>query len=175
MNRDQVKTILGAAAAIDPTIPAPDTGVLSMWAAMLDDVPADAGHAAVRAYYRSDAYADHHRTITPGDIYAHWKRGEQEARKRESAREVTAARAAIEAAPRELPSLHGLVARFRAERTGDDPDIAEADADAGRMVRTVLCPWCKAQPGQPCTTSTGRELRREPAHPARFEALHKNR
>ena len=172
MNRNQVKTILGAAAAIDPTIPAPDAGVLDMWAAMLDDVPAEAGQAAVRAYYRSDAYAEHHRTITPGDIYAHWKRTELDNRKRESLAEITAARAAIEAAPRELPSIHALFARFRAERTGEDPDIAEAEADAGRMVRTVPCPHCKAAAGAPCTTPTGRELKREPAHPKRFEALH---
>ena len=55
MNREDVKVILAAASAIDPTMPTPDTNVLSVWTRFLANVPAAAGEPAVQDYYKSDA------------------------------------------------------------------------------------------------------------------------
>lgn len=173
MTRDEIKIVMAAAAAIDPMIPAPHKSILDVWETFLADVPGHVGEKAVFWYYRSDAYADHKRSIAPADIFSFWKRSELDARKREAAAEITAARAAIEAAPRELPSLNALVARFNAERRGEDPDIAEGEAGARRLFMNVTCPRCKARPGQGCTSYNGRPLRKSPAHPVREEAAMK--
>ncbi|MER7014530.1 hypothetical protein ABT324_24160 [Saccharopolyspora sp. NPDC000359] len=172
MNTDEVRACMAVAAAIDPTMPAADDDVVAVWAAMLDDVPGKIGASAVHWYYRSDAYRDHKRTITPADIFGYYKRQANDWREKQKAKEIIAAERAIEAAPRELPSIHGLFARFQAEKRGQDPDMAEADASARRFVMTVTCPYCKAQPGQQCTTITGRVLARELAHPKRIEVAH---
>lgn len=172
MNRHEAATLLSAASTIDQTMPAADASVLGMWAAMLDDVPAEVGQAAVRAYYRSDAYADHKRSITPADIVSFWKSHRREQRDRQITAEITASRAAIEAAPHELPSLSELFARFNAERKGEDPDIAEGEAAARRLYMDATCPHCKAGPGQRCTGFDGRPLRKSPAHPARMAYAH---
>ncbi|MEV5538507.1 hypothetical protein AB0L13_16750 [Saccharopolyspora shandongensis] len=174
MNTDEVSYCMGVAAAIDPTMPAADDDVIAVWVAMLQDVPAKLGAPAVYWYYRSDAYRDHKRTITPADIFGYYKRTATAWREKQTAKAILAAERAIEAAPRELPSIHGLFARFQAERRGGDPDMAEAEAGARRIVKRVACPYCKARPGQDCTTITGRPLSREPAHPARFDAAHSN-
>ncbi|MER7078158.1 MULTISPECIES: zinc finger domain-containing protein [Bacteria] len=172
MNADDVRSVMAVAAAIDPYMPAADDDVIAVWVAMLHDVPAKVGAPAVHWYYRSDAYRDHRRTITPGDIFGYYKNAAKDWRQRRTAKEITAARAAIEAAPREIPSLSVLFARYNAERKGADPDIAEGEAAARRLYMGVACPHptCRAQPGQQCTGYTGRPLRKNPAHPARMDA-----
>ena len=177
MNREEVKVILAAASAIDPTMPAPDANVLSVWTRFLKSVPAAAGEPAVQDYYKSDAYREHRRAITPGDIYGYYKRVTVDYNERKALREVADQRAAIEAGPRQWASpgrtsIHELFARMCAERRGEDPEQAEAEAAAARLFAKVQCPWkpCRAQVGQPCTGYGGKPLRHQPAHDARIEA-----
>ncbi|MCA1195112.1 hypothetical protein [Saccharopolyspora sp. 6V] len=170
MNRHDVQTILGAAAAIDPTIPAPSAVVLDMWVAMLDDIPADHGRAAVRDYYRSPTYRETRRTITPADVVGHYRDPRKAAAERRHHEALAEQRAAIAAAPAPVVSLAERYARLHAERTGEDPDVAEADAAARRVHLAVPCPHCKARPWVRCTGYNGHPMTRHPSHPSRIEA-----
>lgn len=169
MNRTEVATLLGAAAAIDPKIPAPNKQVLDMWTAMLDDIPADIGQSAVRAHYRSDHYATSKETITPGDIVTHHRRIRRDHTDQKAIEETHERRKAIESAPQPVHSLSELFAINQARRYGTDEQEAADHAAAHYQAIQRPCPRCGAPRGQRCTTHNGRPLRKTTAHHARQE------
>jgi len=165
VNRREVATLLGAASAVDPKVPQPDPDVLTMWAAILDDVPAKVAADAVRAHYRH-----HAGTIMPADIVEHWRIARRDAAERRQRAELTAR-------PRRLDdtALHAIragIARVTAALAaarGIDLTHAETDADARRTWLAVPCPYCDARPNNRCAGPGGRPLARSPAHPARLD------
>jgi hypothetical protein len=165
MNRTDVAAMLGAASAVDPKLPQPDPDVLTMWTAILDDVPAAVAADAVREHYRR-----HGETIMPADIVEHWRTVRRDAAERQH-------NTAIRARARRLDDtgLHAIrsgitrvTAAFATAR-GTDPAHAEGEADARRAYLAVPCPYCHAQPGNHCTGPGGRPLRKTPAHPGRID------
>jgi hypothetical protein len=167
MNRTEVAALLGAASAVDPKVPHPDPDVLTMWAGILDDVPADVAGAAVREHYRH-----HAETIMPADVVEYWRTVRREAAERRHSAELRAnARPQLDAA--DLRAIHDGITRVTAALAvtrGVDPEYAEAEADARRAYLAHPCPHCRAQPGNPCTGPGGRPLTKTPAHPARLDA-----
>ncbi|MGW1679362.1 zinc finger domain-containing protein [Saccharopolyspora sp. NPDC002376] len=170
MNRDDVLALMGVAAAIDPTMPAYDEDVVAVWVAMLEDVPARVAEPAVHGYYRSDAYREHRRSITPADVFGYYKSAKRDYLERRHTTEIANQRAAIAAAPQPVGSLAERFARIHAERTGRDPDVAEAEAGARRQLLAVACSYCKAREHHECTSYNGRPLQKIPAHPSRIDA-----
>lgn len=173
MNEIEAGRMLLMAISLDPKMPQPDDAgfIRGVWAAALHDVPADAGQRAVVAYYRSDNYAQTRETISPADIVQWWN-----ARRRPTEAE----RAGVPASSRrELPAAPVDPARITAGVTlvrsalavakGVDPDVAQGDADATRLVRSVPCPHCRARPGLPCTGPRGNPLTKVEAHDSRIQ------
>ncbi|MEU4444877.1 hypothetical protein AB0K14_03310 [Actinosynnema sp. NPDC050801] len=166
MNRAQVATLLGAASAVDPRIPAPDADVLDMWAAVLDDVPAEVAADAMREHYRRRT-----ETIMPADIVEHWRTVRRDAAEQRHRAELTArTRRLDDAGLRAIRSGVARVTAALAVARGVDPEYAEAEADARRAYLVVPCPYCRAYPGNQCTGPGGRPLTKTPAHPARLDA-----
>ncbi|SDD86243.1 zinc finger domain-containing protein [Actinokineospora iranica] len=164
MNRQEVATLLGAASAVDPKVPQPDPDVLDMWAAILDDVPAEVGADAVREHYRH-----HAETVMPADIVEHWRAVRRDATERRHRAELTArARQLDENGLRAIRDGITRVSAALAAARGIDPEHAEADAR--RAFLAVPCPYCRAQPGDRCTGPGGRPLTKTTAHPARLDA-----
>ncbi|WP_414936641.1 hypothetical protein [Amycolatopsis sp. cmx-11-51] len=163
MNRTAVAALLGAASAVDPKVPQPDPDVLTMWAGILDDVPADIAGAAVREHYRHNG-----ETVMPADIVEYWRAVRRDAAERRHTAELRAR--AIERRP-DLRAIRDGVARVTAALAitrGADPEYAEAEVEARRTYLAVACAWCKAQPGAPCTGPGGKPLSKKPAHDARL-------
>lgn len=163
MNRPEVAALLGAASAVDPKLPQPDPDVLTMWAGILNDVPAGIAANAVREHYRHNS-----ETIMPANIVAHWR-----AVRRDDAERKHTAQLRQHAAEHrlDLGAIRNGVARVTAALAitrGADPEYAEAEADARRAYLAVACTWCKAQPGTPCTGPGGKPLTKQPAHDARI-------
>lgn len=168
MNRGEVAALLGAASAVDARIPQPDPDVLTMWAGILDDVPADVAGAAVREHYRHSS-----ETVMPADIVAHWRTIRREAAERRHEAELRAHRTARQLDDAGLRAIRDGVTRVTAALAitrGVDPEYAEAEADARRAYLRVPCPYCRAQPGARCTGPGGKPLTKTPAHPARLDA-----
>ncbi|WP_424183833.1 zinc finger domain-containing protein [Actinokineospora sp. G85] len=166
MNRAQVATLLGGASAVDPRIPAPDPDVLAMWAAILDDVPAEVAADAVREHYRHRS-----ETVMPADIVAHWRTVRRDAAEQRHRAELTArARRLDDNGLRAIRDGITRVTAALAVTRGVDPEHAEAEADVRRAWLAVTCPYCRARPGTRCTGPGGRPLTRTAAHPARLDA-----
>ncbi|MGH3859189.1 zinc finger domain-containing protein [Actinokineospora sp.] len=168
MNRAEVATLLGAASAVDPRIPQPDGDVLAMWAAILDDVPAEVGADAVREHYRR-----HSETVMPADILDHWRtlrRAEIERRYQAEIHEQAAARRLDDTRLRAIRDGVTRVTAALAVTRGVDPEYAEAEADVRRAWLAVTCGYCHAQPGARCTGPGGRPLTKTAAHPIRLDA-----
>lgn len=168
MNRTEVAALLGAASAVDPKVPQPDPDVLTMWAGILDDVPADVAGAAIREHYRHNG-----ETVMPADIVEHWRKVRREAAEQRHNAELRAhsnARQLDEAGLRAIRSGVARVTAALAVTRGVDPEYAEAEAR--RAYLTVPCPYepCRASPGNQCTGPGGRPLTKNPAHPARLDA-----
>ncbi|WP_073846181.1 zinc finger domain-containing protein [Amycolatopsis sp. CB00013] len=163
MNRTEVAALLGAASAVDPKVPQPDPDLLTMWAGILDDVPADVAGAAVREHYRHNG-----ETVMPADIVEYWRTVRRDAAEREHAAQL---RARAAERPLDLRAIRDGVARVTAALAitrGVDPEYAEAEVEARRAYLAVACTWCKAQPGAPCTGPGGKPLTKQPAHDARL-------
>ncbi|MEV5537437.1 replicative helicase loader/inhibitor [Saccharopolyspora shandongensis] len=173
MNRSETAAILGVISAIDPKVPAPDEDVLDLWAGLLDDVPAGTAGEAVRAYYRSERYAQTRESISPGDLVGHWRRKRREDAERRHNAQLRAHHRRRPLDDRQLCTIRNgvdQVAATLAISKGADPEHAEADAHARRAVLAVPCPYCKARPGDQCLGPGGRPLTRQPAHPSRLDA-----
>ncbi|GAA3890389.1 hypothetical protein GCM10022243_64110 [Saccharothrix violaceirubra] len=166
MNRSEVATLLGAAAAVDPKVPQPDPDVLDMWAAILDDVPADIAAEAVREHYRRRV-----ETVMPADVVEHWRIVRRDTAERRHRGELTAHARRLD--DRGLRAIRDGVTRVTAALAvtrGVDPEHAEAEADVRRAWLAVTCPYCRAQPGTRCAGPGGRPLTKTTAHPARLDA-----
>lgn len=176
MNEIEAGRMLLMAISLDPKMPQPDDAgfIRRVWGKALHDVPADAGKAAVVAYYRSDHYAQTRETISPADIVQWWN-----ARRRptesERAGVPATSRRALPAPPPDPDRIMAGVALCRstlAVAKGVKPDVAEGDAAATRLLRSVTCPHCHAQPGERCTGLHGAPLTKTEAHPSRIAAAH---
>lgn len=169
MNRAQVATLLGAASAVDPRIPAPDVDVLAMWAAVLDDVPAEVAAEAVREHYRRRT-----ETVMPADIVEHWRTVRRDAAEQRNRAELAArARQLDENGLRAIRAGIARVSAALAIARGAFPADAEAEVNDRRTYLLVPCPHCDAPPRQPCTGPGGRPLTKSSAHPARRTAVTK--
>ena len=163
MNRTEVAALLGAASAVDPKVPQPDPDVLTMWAGILDDVPADIAGSAVREHYRHNG-----ETVIPADIVHYWRTVRRDAAERRHTAELRAR--AAERRP-DLRAISDGIARVTAALAitrGADPEHAEAEVEARRAFLAVPCTWCRAQPGAPCTGPGGKPLTKQAAHDARL-------
>lgn len=179
MNAREVGRILAVVVLLDPKFPQPDeAGLLrSVWADMLSDVPYEDGHRAVRAYYRSEAYAAHREPISPADIVGRWN-----ARRRPTEAERTgttaANRRAIPAPPLDPERVRAGVDAIRtALLTGKAPDgktSSETEATETvaqqRALRAQPCHHCGAGPNQHCVDVRGNRLTKSDAHPSRTTA-----
>ncbi len=171
MKRTEIAAMFEQLSRIDPKVRAnPDRDAIDAWHTILDDVPLEAAQEAVRDYYRSEKYQRSHDTITPGDIYGHYRTGRREQLEREHSAAVAADRAAIENPPVAFRSLAAEFAAQKATAAGDDPSEARRDAESRQRVLAVPCPHpaCRAGRGQQCTSFTGRPLQRGAGHPSRL-------
>jgi hypothetical protein len=167
VNRTEVAALLGAASAVDPKVPQPDPDVLTMWAGILDGIPADIAGAAVREHYHRTT-----ETIMPADIVGHWRTVRREIAEQRHHAELRAHHQVHQLDEAGLRAIRSGIARVTAALAvtrGADPEYAEAEADARRTYLAVPCPYCKARSGARCTGPGGRALTKAPAHPARLD------
>ncbi|AHH98233.1 zinc finger domain-containing protein [Kutzneria albida] len=172
MNANEAGRILLMAISLDPKMPQPDDAgfIRSAWAAALHDVPVEAGQQAVIAYYRSDRYTQTRETIAPGDIVQWWN-----ARRRPNEQERAGGdRRALPAPPMDPQRVMAgvsLVRKSLAIAKGVDPDEAEGEAEAARLLRSVRCPHCQAEVNRPCVGIRGVPLSDGVVHDSRQQAV----
>lgn len=163
MNRAEVSQLLAAAGAVDPKAPQPGELVLRIWTSMLADIPMAAAERAVVAWYRANR-----ETIQPADI-VNWYRDRR--RYEMEQRELPPADPEVITAG--VDRAIAALAQRKAIKAGEDPsaalEIAEGDAGARRLLRSVACPHCRARPGQPCTGPRGVPLTKTEVHDSRAQ------
>ena len=174
MNEIEAGRMLLMAISLDPKMPQPDDAgfIRKTWATTLWDVPAEAGQRAVIDYYRSDHYAQTRETISPADIVQWWN-ARRRPNEMERSGETAATRRALPAPPVDPTRIAAGVTLTRTALSvakDVDPDVAEGDAEARRLVRSVACPHCQARPGLPCTGPRGNPLTKVEAHDSRVQA-----
>jgi hypothetical protein len=171
VNEIEVGRLLTAAKVLDPKMPEPDEHdfVLRLWTNALHDVPFEPAEQALTEYYRSSAYRESRDPISPADIVGWWRD-----RRRYAAVDRDRPPVKPEQITAGVDRVMTELARRKAIASGEDPDtaleIAEGNAGARRMVRSVRCTHCGAQPGQPCTGPRGVPLTKTEAHDSRVRA-----
>lgn len=175
MQCEDVARLLAYTAALDPRMPAADELVLDAWTIALAGVPYEVAERAVVEHYRERP----DESIKPAVIVQYWRRVRREVAARVVPAQVTARPVDPEAGRRGIAACVAALARARAARYGQDPDVAVEAAlrahDERKTWLRVRCPFCGAAPMRPCTRSGRRTagevwVRRTSPHPSRVEA-----
>lgn len=150
MNRDDIIDLLTAIAAGDRrTVGNAD---VEFWQAIVSDVPKDLALEAVRNHFRERPGV----WLEPGHIVQGARDIQRERLQRETDEMRTARQAALDARIAELEVTTDPVVYLR-----DLPD------NPGRGPRWVRCPYCRANPGEPCQNRGRPELKLAGFHPTR--------
>lgn len=175
MEYEGITRVLAFASALDGRVAAADELVLDAWAVTLVGVPYEVAERAVVEHYRERPET----VITPGEIAQYWRRLRRDAAARQVPAQAQARPVDPEAGRRGIAACVAALARARAARYGQDPDVAVEAAlrahDERKTWLRVRCPFCGAAPMRPCTRSGRRTagevwVRRTSPHPSRVEA-----
>jgi hypothetical protein len=159
VNAQELARLLGMAQSVDPRFPALDEDILTVWFALVRDVPFEVAATVLGDHYRASQD-----TIAPAVLVAGWKRWRAEAQDR-----VALERPRPVFDPELIHRGVDRVVAALAAAKGLDVDAADGEASWRRLVLAEACTWepCRAAVGAPCTGSGGKPLVKRLAHDSR--------
>jgi hypothetical protein len=154
---------LQRAGFLDDRIGQPDKARIAAWAEQIQPYRFTDGDMldGVSRYYSGPV----DRAIGIGDLIHHSKQARVDRTASETREQREARQEALSAKAAE--DIEALAER-KGLRLGADRVFLRGGPDTAK---SVVCPWCKARPGQPCVEpSSGKPLTHTPYHPGRVDA-----